>query len=257
MVIYILTYLIVTQHDLQFLLEGIRKYDYEQDVCILSINLVDIHTNDDVKMSKKLDLIQKNYLSHLTIEDIAKMLATYPIAVDPHTNDPQKKYFFPNTAQRISMYHHPTDPSTMNRMMTPPNMIKHDPLVFDSRISTPTLEFHGDSGMLYDGKSHTSMGKDHSDLLGHNVNAHDKDDEDLENELQNLQKNAKRPLTGGLSGYIGHPVGLSPTIFPGSLEYPILSQTPILGDNPLASPFSFGKVANSPLYFVGADHKKM
>lgn len=193
-------------------------------------------------MNKKLDLIKQNYLSHFEIEDIVRLMATYPIAVDPTATSPEKKYFFPQVMQR----------SPIASPMTNLNQMKQDPLLYNHSVSTQPNEYHNmDANALYNnGKNASGSLKEQTDILT------DKDDEELENELQNLQKNAKPTMGGGLSGYLGHPVGLSPTVFLGSLEYPILSQTPILGDNPM-SPFCFSKTATSPLYFIGADHKKI
>lgn len=225
------------------------------------------------------------------MEDIARMLSTYHIIVDPRATDPQKKYFLYPPNQNSCSIGYPPNPTygdPRNPYVNIPmgnqqsvQQIKPDPGNFTPPFVAPNrMSYHftpGFDNMHHDESAiphHQQVNVDPSDitfiadnLLKKDVEdvdkriiptstsiaqtSHDKDEEELENELQSLQKRKSK----GLGGFLGHPVGLSPTVFqtsPLGFGSPLLGQTP-LGTTPLGYGFST-RGTTSPIYFVGADH---
>lgn len=216
--------------DAQALINGIRKYDHENN------------------MKKKIEMIQKDFLPHKSVEEIAQMITSYPILFNPESNDPISRYYY-----LPQQYMIPTA-SFQSTNFTRATQ-------FHDSISGSSTSSSASSSTTTQPTSQTILKQ--QDITRSTITEQEKDDEeDLENELQSLQNNNnKKSLSGGLSGFIGHTVLLSPTVFHGTplvLGSPLMSHTPILSESltPIQQGFPMGKMPTSPLYFIGADHRK-
>lgn len=191
--------------------------------------------DNEHNMKKKIELIHKDFLPHKSVEEIAQMMSTHPILFNPEATDPNSRYYYLPQSYMIPQY--PNQAPYQRNGQVP----------FDMNNGMNTMQQINKLASITQNDKATSIS-----------NPIEKDDEELENELQNLQNTSK--TSSGLSGFIGHSVVLSPTVFHGTplvFGSPLMSHTPVLGES--LTPqfgFSMGKTATSPLFFVGADHQK-
>lgn len=178
------------------------------------------------------------------------MISTHPIIFNPESTDPSTRYYY---------LPHYVIPSYANNPFSYQQLIPTNSGTSSSSSSTSTMTQHSNIPPKQSTISPSTI-QTAQNLTSLNQQEKDDEEEDLENELQSLQNNNKKSNSGGLGGFLGHSVVLSPTVFHGTpliLGSPLMSHTPILSESLTPqSGFLMGKMPTSPIYFVGADHRK-